>query len=724
MTRSAFAAADHRPTHRAEILSGDNDRALARLADLRADRTVEVRDLAGEMARQLEQLVSAPTAAELAEPNRWIFYPWRRLLISVLGPTLFRRVRLDRNRHKITDAEQLRLSELAIGVVGLSVGHSIAYNLALEGLCGRLRLADFDTVELSNLNRIPVGIADIGLNKAVSAARRIAELDPYLPVDIQPRGLTSETISDFFQGLDLLIEECDSLDIKILARETARAQHIPVLMETSDRGLFDAELFDAEPGRPLLHGLLGDIDAASMQGLSTHDKAPYIMRILETGQLSARMAASMAEIDRTITSWPQLGGDVLLGAATVATAIRKYARGDLRSGRIRIDLDQELARLTSPPLPDSPEQHIPPSDAIGAVPEDPLEAIVHAIRLAPSGGNSQPWLISMRGSALQIRLDRRRPSAMDVADRACYVAIGAALLNARVAAAWHRIPLRITPVPQGDCSEVVAEIKMVGRPDPALADDYPAMIERMTNRSFGRREPLTDSLVRMLTDSVRSEGALLTLVTDAVELGRLAGLLAASDRVRYLTPHQHSSMMDELHWPDRDRLDVGIDVRTLDLDPSDLAKLQISARADVMESLADWDLGHALGDGIHDRIVSSSALAVVKIKGDHPLDYLRGGAAVELLWIRAQQVGLAVHPVSPIFLYARNRLELAGLSPEFTRDLQSLKQQFDEILGLEQDEAPVLVLRLSHHARPAVRSGRLPRHETVTVPVDQDRADE
>ena len=63
---------------------------------------------------------------------------------------------------------------LTIGIVGLSVGHAIAHTLALEGMCGRLRLADNDRIELSNLNRIPATVLDIGINKAVVAARRIA----------------------------------------------------------------------------------------------------------------------------------------------------------------------------------------------------------------------------------------------------------------------------------------------------------------------------------------------------------------------------------------------------------------------------------------------------------------------------------------------------------------------------------------------------------------------
>ena len=61
-------------------------------------------------------------------------------------------------------------------------------------------------------------------------------------------------MDEFFDGLDLVIEECDSLDMKVRVREEARARGIPVLMETSDRGLFDVERFDVEPERPLFHG--------------------------------------------------------------------------------------------------------------------------------------------------------------------------------------------------------------------------------------------------------------------------------------------------------------------------------------------------------------------------------------------------------------------------------------------------------------------------------------
>ena len=86
---------------------------------------------------------------------------------------------------------------------------------------------------------------------------------------------------------------------------------------------------------------------------------------------------------------------------------------------------------------------------------------------------------------------------------------------------------------------------------------------------------------------------------------------------------------------------------------------------------------------------------------------LRGGRALALLWTRANQCGLAVHPVSPVFLFARDEQDRAGLSAEFTDELTDLQARFAATVGLPAAEAPVLVVRVSHDVAPAARSRRL-----------------
>src|SRR6185295_7167295 len=294
----------------------------AALGALLSDRAVVVVD---ELAEQLEQLVRGRAPGEQLSGARlrdgvrrlldgrepaafglWAFYPWSLRLVHVLPEPLHRELRLDRNRYAITDEEQQRLSALRVAVAGLSVGRAVVSTMVHEGIGGELRLADFDVLELSNLNRVAGGLADVGASKVVLAAREVAELDPYVRVTTFPRGVEEATVEEFVAGADVVVDECDGLDIKVRLREQARAAGRPVVMATSHRGMLDVERFDREPRRPLFHGLLGDVSSAELGGLTTKQKVPYVVRILDPASLSERAAASLVEVKESVSTWPQL----------------------------------------------------------------------------------------------------------------------------------------------------------------------------------------------------------------------------------------------------------------------------------------------------------------------------------------------------------------------------------------------------------------------------------
>ena len=166
------------------------------------------------------------------------------------------------------------------------------------------------------------------MNKAVVAARRIAEIDPYLPVRIVPEGLHADNVEEFVAGLDVLVEECDDIAMKALVREVARRHGVPVVMDTSDRGMLDVERFDQEPDRPIFHGILAGMTAGEMGDLSVMEKIPYVLQLVDPSRGSARGAASLAEIGQTLSTWPQLASNVTLGGASVATTVRRLGTGE------------------------------------------------------------------------------------------------------------------------------------------------------------------------------------------------------------------------------------------------------------------------------------------------------------------------------------------------------------------------------------------------------------
>ena len=178
-----------------------------------------------------------PYAEKKLSFGTWVYFPWRGTLVHLLPKDLYHELRTNRNRNKITDEEQKRLRMAVVAVAGLSTGSSIAITLAMQGIGHRFKIADFDHMEVSNLNRLQAGVLDLGVNKAHITARRLLELDPYLEVEMFPEGVTEQNLDAFLTGTSVLFEECDSFDIKVTLRKRARQLRLPVIMLTSDSGL-------------------------------------------------------------------------------------------------------------------------------------------------------------------------------------------------------------------------------------------------------------------------------------------------------------------------------------------------------------------------------------------------------------------------------------------------------------------------------------------------------
>lgn len=274
----------------------------------------------------------------------WVYYPWRNTLIRILEEDDFIKLRTSRNRYKITQEEQDYLSTKKVGIIGLSVGQSVALSLAMERTFGELRIADYDTLDLTNMNRIRTGLYNLGIRKTWIVAREIAEIDPFLKVTLFEAGITEGNIDDFFTfggELDLLIEECDSLQVKIASRLKAKALGIPVLMDTSDRGMIDIERFDLEPDRPIFHGFLEKFGEEDQLHEIIKDKYKEILfSILNLDKLSERLRISMDEIGKTITTWPQTASSVIMGGGVASYYSRLILLDqDVFSKRFYIDLD-------------------------------------------------------------------------------------------------------------------------------------------------------------------------------------------------------------------------------------------------------------------------------------------------------------------------------------------------------------------------------------------------
>ena len=107
-----------------------------------------------------------------------------------------------------------RLQSACVGIAGLGgLGSNIAVQLTRLGI-GRLILADYDRVELSNLNRQNYRFCDVGKPKTDALTEQLRQINPYLACEPQLVRLTPQNIPTVFAGCQIICEAFDDPEQK------------------------------------------------------------------------------------------------------------------------------------------------------------------------------------------------------------------------------------------------------------------------------------------------------------------------------------------------------------------------------------------------------------------------------------------------------------------------------------------------------------------------------
>ena len=139
-------------------------------------------------------------------------------------------------------------SVLCIGAGGL--GSPIAMYLAAAGI-GKLGLADFDAVELSNLQRQVIhGTDDIGRPKTQSARDSIHRLNPNVEVIVHNVQITRQNALDVIRPYDIVVDGTDNFPTRYLTNDACVLLHKPNVYGSIFRFEGQASVFAPHLGGP------------------------------------------------------------------------------------------------------------------------------------------------------------------------------------------------------------------------------------------------------------------------------------------------------------------------------------------------------------------------------------------------------------------------------------------------------------------------------------------
>jgi len=125
-------------------------------------------------------------------------------------------------QQKINDSKML-----IIGVGGL--GSPTALYLAAAGV-GHIVIADFDQVELSNLQRqIIHNTSDIGDDKVNSAKAKLLELNPNITVTVANEIMHSDNLASLIKDVDIVLDGTDNFESRFEINKACVECHKPLI---------------------------------------------------------------------------------------------------------------------------------------------------------------------------------------------------------------------------------------------------------------------------------------------------------------------------------------------------------------------------------------------------------------------------------------------------------------------------------------------------------------
>jgi molybdopterin/thiamine biosynthesis adenylyltransferase len=571
---------------------------------------------------------------------------------------------LTRNRGLITPEEQAALGAATILIAGCgSVGGSALEPLVRLGAM-RLRLADPDVYELSNINRQLCTLEDLGKTKGSVLANRARAINPYVEAQVYDDGLTEENLGEALTGVSIVFDGIDPEEsgwVKYLLHARSAERGIPVVAGYDFGGKPTLYVFDYRRDRRPFFGKT--TEAAHREG-----RYRDAMRWLGYFHFPVDFLPIMRRGLRDGGVWPQVAYCVQgLGAITSRVII------DLLMARpVRRVVSTDLHRLARPyPQAIASNLRLPaemlstlvvanryagrgrPATATEIAVPDHLElppelaSALEGARLAPSRFNSQPWLFHIV-SANTVRVgwsSDRLLAASDPQRRLSTYALGCAIeaIDYLAECEW-REPAADAPQ---DASWSAGELTMGALRERELLVRRAVLGARATNRG----KYLCDGVdVRLLGSAQRAAaeyGVSLQIIDQRTVIDRVSAVVAAAVGNALADEAQ----LEEI-WhgaPGRQGLVEIVPggsacARTLLARTGRTLLARTGATPALRRHVLTLGLGSLLSRHARESIRNSAALLIFTTAADDPPARVRAGRALMRTWLMLTEAGYAAAP--------------------------------------------------------------------------------
>jgi len=337
------------------------------------------------------------------------------------------------------------------------------------------------------------------------------------------------------------------------------------------------------------------------------------------------------------------------------------------------------------------------------------QALLAAAIRAPSGDNSQPWRFCWEDASLDVTLDEAHSDNFFEVDRVGALAsVGAVVANVELEAASRGWQPTVAWLPGGEEGPTARLTFEPAEPEPSpLAA---AIFDRcVIRRPFDHRPLPTEWLAQQVEDAATFETTL-TWLTGPSKLARIRRVIQLADWVRYTHRLAHESLMAELRFTraEAEATRDGMAIPVLEAGPFAGPFLKAVRPWPRMALLNRLGAFRGLTLPTTRLARSAPAIGLLSASEDSPLAFLKGGRAMQRIWLAATAAGIRFQPMTVATLFIRRLLRHgpAAFDVRQRRWLEEAWELLRDLFPVDEASAMVLLFRVGYGPPARARSLR------------------
>lgn len=341
-----------------------------------------------------------------------------------------------------------------------------------------------------------------------------------------------------------------------------------------------------------------------------------------------------------------------------------------------------------------------------------ITEILEEAVFAPSGDNSQPWHFLVHENILDVySLPEKDNVLFNYRQRGTLVAHGALLTNISLIAETlgYSIKVKFWPDPDDSSHTFRAEFNSATPTNNPLVS---FIRSRQTNRKFYADIPLRDEHRNSLMHEGNISPNVKFILIENPNQKQLLGEAVSKNEVVMLENRQlHDLFYADIRWTTSSErsLKTGLYLKTMELPLQKLVFFKI---------LQFWPIARILNFTLKlSRFIAKdnaklysngSAIGLVVIPNDDKM-FFEAGKISQRIWLKAEQFGISMHPVTGI-VYLAQRIkagEYLTLSEEHAKIIRDAYSIIEDVARLDDQQCVAMLFRIGYSTPPSGMSSRL-----------------